>query len=221
MKKSKTLILLLAFLTSSVSPKNEATPYFKSKSQLSELDFQNFLNHTDSRLPNYKKYFKKYSELYQIPLKLLVAVAYQESKWDNEATSPTGVKGLMQLTSQTAQHIGVTDREDAHQSIRGGAYYLRYLFDKTPKELSSYERWALALSAYNIGWGHLQDAFHLSLQLNKNPYNWNEFKKILPQLENEKYYSHLNHGFARGRETVDFVNKVFGYYNLLDRNRLR
>lgn len=218
MKKITALTLLLAVLSSSVSDvkKSKSLFNFRIDSQLSTYAFEKFIDHTESRLPNYKNYFKKYSEKYDIPWTLLAAVAYQESKWDETAVSHTGVKGLMQLTSKTAQHVGVADREDPYQSIRGGAFYLNYLYNKTPSKLNEHQRWVLALAAYNIGWGHLRDAHHLSVRLKKNPYDWNEFKKVLPKLEQEKYYSTLNHGFARGKETVDFVNKVFNYYNLLN-----
>lgn len=222
MKISKILILFLALLSSSVSDLsalpdlNKQLPLFNSKYELSPFEYQKFADHTELRLPTYKKYFKKYSELYKIPWTLIAAVAYQESKWNEDATSHTGVKGLMQLTSQTAEHLGVDDREDPHQSIRGGAFYLKYLYDKTSKKISSPERWALALSAYNIGWGHLRDAHRLAVELKKNPHNWNDLKTVLPMLENPKYYSKLTYGYARGNETVDFVDKVFDYYNLLN-----
>lgn len=211
-------MLLLAVLSSSVSDLKESAPLFNFQIQheLSDYAFEKFQDHTQSRLPLYKSYFKKYSDKYDIPWTLLAAVAYQESKWDEDAVSHTGVKGLMQLTSKTAAHVGVEDREDPYQSIRGGAYYLKYLYNKTPSKLNEHQRWVLALAAYNIGWGHLRDAHHLAVRLKKNPYNWNEFKKVLPKLEEEKHYSTLNHGYARGNETVDFVNKVFNYYNLLN-----
>lgn len=211
-------MLLLALLSTSVSDLKESAPLFKFHidHELSDYAFEKFQDHTQSRLPLYKSYFKKYSDKYDIPWTLLAAVAYQESKWDEDAVSHTGVKGLMQLTSKTAAHVGVEDREDPFESIRGGAYYLKYLYNKTPQKLTEHQRWVLALAAYNIGWGHLRDAHHLAVRLKKNPYNWNEFKKILPKLEEEQHYTTLNHGFARGNETVDFVNKVFSYYNLLN-----
>jgi membrane-bound lytic murein transglycosylase F len=67
-----------------------------------------------------------------------------------------------------------------------------------------------------MGWGHLRDAHHLAVRLKKNPYSWNDLKQVLPLLEKEKYFSTLTYGYARGNETVDFVNKVFNYYNLLN-----
>lgn len=216
MKISKVLILILALLSASAAQNLEQFPVFQVDYELSSFETQKFDDHIESRLPNYKKYFKKYSELYQVPWTLIAAVAYQESKWDEDARSHTGVRGLMQLTTKTAIHLGIDDREDPYESIRGGAFYLKNLFDKTPIHINSAQRWALALAAYNIGWGHLRDAHRLSIKLNKNPYNWTELKTVLPKLENEEVFSKLSFGYARGNETVVFVNKVFKYYQLLN-----
>ena len=216
MKKCKLLILLLALLSTSTAVLNDQLPVFSIDYELTSYEYQKFEEHTDSRLPSYVKYFKKYSAQYQIPWTLIAAVAYQESKWNEAATSHTGVKGLMQLTSKTAEHLGVNDREDPYQSIQGGAMYLKYLYEKTPHNLHAKQRWALALAAYNIGWGHLRDAHRLALRLQKDPYNWDEFKTVLPKLENQLYYSKLSYGYARGNETVAFVDKVFNYYSLMN-----
>lgn len=213
------LMLFLALLCTSISAPNRqalALPIFRLDSELSSFEYQKFLEHTESRLPSYKKYFKKYSDKYDVPWTLIAAVAYQESKWNADAVSYTGVKGLMQLTSKTAEYIGINDRENPYESIRGGTFYLKYLYEKTPQKLSSNQRWVLALSAYNIGWGHLKDAIILARKLKKNPYNWDEFRVVLKKLEATKYYSELTYGYARGKETVNFVEHVFNYYNLLN-----
>ncbi len=195
--------------------------YEASAFQMSPLAYQRFFEHTESRLPQFKKLFRKYGKEYDIPWTLLAAVAYQESKWDHEARSYTGVRGLMQITTKTAQHLGIEDREDPQQSIKGAAFYLKYLYDKTAENTSSYERWTQALAAYNMGWAHLRDARKLAVELNYSSTRWYEFKKVIPKLEQEKYYSTLTFGFARGRETVEFVDSVLGYYDLLNNSFTR
>jgi membrane-bound lytic murein transglycosylase F len=219
MSGTKVLIIILACMCCTVSGFGEIHWSPTLDSNFTAYELQKFEEHQTSRLPIYISYFKKYSELYQIPWPLLAAVAYQESKWDHAARSYTGVRGLMQITEQTAEHIGVTDRRDPIQNIKGGAYYLKYLFDKTSPELSSMQRWSLALIAYNIGWGHLSDASKLALKLNKDPLDWNDLKTVLPMLEVQNYYSELNHGYARGNETVEFVQNVFSYYTMLAQNQ--
>lgn len=225
----KGLIFIIALMSCSFSDISGYAPFIPlltPKTQgynqkpltLSTYESQKFAEHIETRLPDYEQHFKLYSMRYQVPWTLIAAVAYQESKWNDEAISHTGVRGLMQLTTKTAQHLGIEDREDPYQSIKGGAYYLKYLYDKTPASLKVEQRWTLALAAYNIGWGHIRDARVLSKQLKKNPYKWSDLKMILPLLEDLKYYSQLSFGYARGNETVDFVDKVLSYYNLLNIN---
>ncbi|MGZ3692164.1 MAG: transglycosylase SLT domain-containing protein [Pseudobdellovibrio sp.] len=219
MKLSKALFIILACMVTSVSGFSERHIVLPSDStNFSEYELQKFQEHTNSRLPIYIEQFKKYSNIYQIPWSMLAAVAYQESKWDQGAVSYTGVRGLMQITEQTAEHLGIEDRKDPYENIKGGAYYLKYLFDKTSPNLTSMQRWAHALIAYNIGWGHYRDAYKLALRLNKNPGDWDDLKTILPKLEDENFYVGLNHGYARGNETVEFVENVMNYYKLMNRS---
>lgn len=222
MKKSKApviaLTLILALLATSVSGFSERPIELVTDESFTDYELQKFQEHTENRLPDYVEHFKKYSELYQVPWTLLAAVAYQESKWNHKAVSYTGVKGIMQITAQTAEHIGLDDPENPVENIKGGAYYLRYLYDKTSPQISTQQRWVHALAAYNLGWGHFRDAYRLAKKLNKNPYDWNDLKTILPKLNKSDYLVHLRYGPARGGEAVHFVNNVFSYYTLLNKS---
>jgi cell wall-associated NlpC family hydrolase len=76
---------------------------------------------------------------------LLAAVAWTESGFDPSARSKAGAVGLVQLMPRTAQGLGVTDRTDPAQSLRGGATYLK-------QQLAAFDgRTDLALAAYNAG----------------------------------------------------------------------
>lgn len=211
-------MLLIALFSFRVIGLVEEKPTENSTKNISKFEYQKFYEHTQTRLPEWKKVFKKYAKEHNIPWTLLAAVAYQESKWNEAAVSHTGVKGLMQITLPTAEYLGIVDREDPVQSIQGGAFYLKYLYSKTATNISNYERWTQALAAYNMGWAHVRDAKRLAIQLNHNPNHWKEFKKVIPKLEDQKYYSQLSFGYARGRETVQFVDSVLGYYKLLNQS---
>lgn len=95
------------------------------------VDTRSFLRAVDNVLPELEALFKKYAK--EIDWRLLAAISYQESHWDPQATSPTGVRGLMMLTKNTAQSLGLTDRTDAEQSISGGARYLEDMMAKVPE----------------------------------------------------------------------------------------
>ena len=67
-----------------------------------------------------------------IEWRLVAAIAYQESQWDPAATSATGVRGFMQITGDTARHLGITDLLDPAQNVIAAARYLRDLKAKLP-----------------------------------------------------------------------------------------
>lgn len=186
-------------------------PFYK----MSLLEYKQFRNDVKTKLPQWKKYFQKFSEKYQVPWLLIAAVAYQESRWESEATSYTGVKGFMQLTSQTALHLGVTDREDPIQSIQGGSFYLQYLYDKMPERITRFERWIQALASYNAGYAHLRDIHRLAKVRGMDPYRWKNLKILLPELSNEENLDIFIYGLARGEETVDFIENVLTYHEAL------
>ncbi|MCM2353238.1 MAG: transglycosylase SLT domain-containing protein [Pseudobdellovibrio sp.] len=186
-------------------------PFFK----MSLLEYKHFKNDVKTKLPQWKKVFVKYSEKYQVPWLLIAAVAYQESRWESEATSYTGVKGFMQLTSATAQHLGIADREDPIQSIQGGSYYLQYLYDKMPTKITHFERWIQALASYNIGYAHLRDIHRLAQARSLDPYRWKNLKVLLPEKENDENLDIFIYGLARGEETVDFIDNVLMYHEAL------
>lgn len=186
-------------------------PFYK----MSLLEYKQFKNDVKTKLPQWKKYFQKYSEKYQVPWLLIAAVAYQESRWEADATSYTGVKGFMQLTSATAQHLGVTDREDPIQSIQGGSFYMQYLYDKMPERITRFERWIQALASYNAGYAHLRDVHRLAKVRSMDAYRWKNLRILLPELSNEENLDIFLYGLARGEETVDFIENVLTYHEAL------
>ncbi|MBC7370984.1 MAG: membrane-bound lytic murein transglycosylase MltF [Bdellovibrionaceae bacterium] len=189
--------------------------YKLNLTELDQMDVIRFMKQTRRILPDLESDFRKAGREHALPWQLIAAVSYQESHWDNDAVSYTGVRGLMQLTQSTADHLGVEDRTDALQSIWGGSKYLRYLMNKTPQSLNDKDRMALTLAAYNIGFGHLRDAQKLAVSMGKNPNSWRHLRQILPLLEDQSYESKLEFGAARGKETVSFVERVAGFYNLM------
>ncbi|WP_374075614.1 membrane-bound lytic murein transglycosylase MltF [Bdellovibrio bacteriovorus] len=185
-------------------------------SQLDKRDIAKFFKKIRSTLPTYKQAFKDAADEHRLPWQLVASVAYQESHWNPDARSFTGVRGLMQLTTDTADHVGIEDRTDPMQSIWGGSKYLRYLLDKTPTHLNPKDRLALALAAYNIGFAHLKDAQKLAEKMGRNPYSWRHLREVLPLLADPEYAAELEYGPARGYETVDFVERVKSFYNLMN-----
>ncbi len=183
--------------------------------ELSGHDVRIFLQKSRQTLPKYIRDIKRSSVRHRLPWQLIAAVAYQESNWNPHARSYTGVRGIMQLTNETANLMGVENRRDPAQSIEGGTKYIRFLYEKIPSDINSKDRLALTLAAYNIGYGHLLDAQKLAESLGKNPESWKDLKSVLPLLTKKKYFSRTTFGYARGYETVQYVERTKSYYHLL------
>ena len=179
------------------------------------VDKRTFLRHIENRLPLYELSFKQAAQATGFDWRLLAAVGYQESHWDPNATSPTGVRGLMMLTQATAASVKVKDRLDPRQAIFGGARYLKQQKNRIAERIQDPDRTWMALASYNVGFGHLEDARILAQKQGKNPDTWVDVKSTLPLLTKKKYHSQTKHGYARGYEPVHYVSNIRDYYQVL------
>jgi membrane-bound lytic murein transglycosylase F len=197
-----------------------AERYFAAPEQVERIDAVVFQDRIRRALPEWRRTFVEAQGKSGIEWRLLAAVAYQESQWDPMATSETGVRGLMQLTEETAKHLGVADRLDPRQSAVGAARYLADLKDKLPARISEPDRTWFALAAFNIGVAHLEDARVLAQRQKLNPDLWSDVRKVLPLLAEPEYYINAKYGYARGGMPVAFVARVRAYYDILLRAEL-
>jgi len=190
--------------------------YYGRSEDLEFAGARGFMRHLQSRLPLYQKWFEEAAEQSSQDWRLLAAIGYQESKWNPSAASASGAKGLMQLTVDTATEAKVSNPSDARQSIFGGARYFRQVFEKIPTHVPEPDRTWFALAAYNIGYGHLEDARVLTQKAGRDPDSWQDVREFLPLLEQEHWYSQTENGYARGWEPVRYVDNVRGYRDLLE-----
>ncbi len=192
-----------------------AARYLPDARQFQRVDASAFLDSMRTVLPQWRPIFHDAQERTDIEWRLLAAIAYQESKWDPYATSETGVRGFMQITEETARHLGIKDRLDPGQAVLGAARYLRDIKAKLPKRIAEPDRTWLALAAFNIGLGHLEDARVLAQKQKFNPDSWTDVKKALPLLALPEYHADAKNGYARGGMPVAFVDRVRSYYDVL------
>lgn len=191
--------------------------YYGSSKRLNTLDITTFLERSNTILPKYIHLFKQAQEITGLDWRLLAAVSYRESHWDTYNTSPTNVRGLMMLTEDTADLMGVTDRLDPKQSIPAGAKYILKLKDTVPDRIPEPDRTYMALAAYNIGYAHVEDARVLAKRLKLNPDSWADVKKTLVLLNNPDYFTTVKYGYASGGAPVIFVESVRSYQRILER----
>ena len=182
---------------------------------LKYVGYTTFRRHFIKRLPKYRKFFQQYAKKRKLNWQLLAALSYQESHWNPNAVSPTGVKGLMMLTRSTAKQMGVKDRLSPPDTIRGGTNYLKKCLKKIPRRITEPDRTWFALASYNIGFGHLEDARILAQQQGDNPDRWIDVKKYLPLLAQEKWHTQTKRGYARGSEAINYVANIRTYLDLL------
>lgn len=195
-----------------------AERYFHPLQQVPRFDAGVFQERIRNDLPELRSLFHRAQETTGVEWRLLAAVAYQESQWDPFATSETGVRGFMQITLNTARHLGVKDRLDPDESVQAAAGYLRTLKERLPDSVAEPDRTWMALASYNIGFGHLEDARRLAREQNLDPNLWKDIKQTLPLLAQPEYYNRARHGYARGGMPVAFVDRVRAYYDILLRH---
>ncbi len=191
--------------------------YFGHLGILGYQDVEGLLQRRLTLLPRFVSLFKRAQVISGLDWRLLAALSYQESKWNPQATSMTGVRGIMMLTADTADSLGVGNRLDPAEAIPAAARYLSQLVDALPARIQQPDRLWLALAAYNVGAGHLEDARVLAQRQGLNPGSWMDVKHMLPSLSDPSVFGDLKAGYARGGEPVNFVDSVRGYYDILRR----
>ncbi len=189
--------------------------YYGNHSDISRGSAATFAKRVDNILPKYLDLIQKVASDEGIDWQLLAAISYQESHWNPNATSHTGVRGMMMLTLVTMHELGFDSRLDPEQSLRGGTRYFKSLYNRLPERITDPDRTNFALAAYNVGLGHLEDARVITQRQGKNPDLWSDVQLHLPLLQKRRWYSKTKYGFARGQEPVDYVENIRHYESYL------
>lgn len=189
--------------------------HFGHTAGVSRIGSHTFTRMMHRALPPYRDLIQQVAQEYQMDWQLLAAVSYQESHWNPRAQSPTGVRGMMMLTLPTAREMGVNNRLDAAQSLRGGARYLKNIKRRLSEDILEPDRTWMTLAAYNIGLGHLEDARTLTARSGGNPNLWREVMDRLPLLQKSAHYKTTRYGYARGLEAVTYVQNIRHYLSIL------
>ena len=192
-----------AFLQRSVDSgeaKRLADEYFERPARLTTYDALALHRRIEDVLPTFEYKFRSSSIKVGIDWQLLAAMAYQESHWSNDARSPTGVRGIMQLTTKTAEYLGVSDRLNMDQAIDGAARYIDQLRKRLPEKIKEPERTWFAVGAYNVGFKHILNAYRKARELNLDRTKWSTISDLLPTLYGER--------FSQGIQAQHYVERV-------------
>ena len=183
------------------------------------VDFRAYHRRLVTRLPLYDSIIQKAAEKHDFDWRLIASQIYQESHFDPEATSHAKAYGLMQLAHLTAESLGVDDIFDPEQNINAGVRHLKNLYDHFNKA-DGWDRFFIALAAYNVGQGHMLDARNIAREMGIDPNKWSSLVITLPLLEYHKYHKNAKYGYCRGKEPINYVKQIMIYYDILKRRSL-
>jgi len=175
-----------------------------------------FRSHIETRLPHLRAPFEAAGKETGFNWRVLAALGYQESRWRPAAVSPRGAQGVMMLMPLTATKMGVKNVFAPEENILAGSRYLAYLKGRIPQRIRDPDRTWLAMAAYNIGLGHLEDARVVTQMRKRNPDRWADVRANLPHLSDPKWNSRVKHGYANGLETAQFVERVAQFAAILE-----
>ena len=184
--------------------------YFDYLDTLDPDGSRQFLRAVRYQLTPYRAHFMQAGQRHNIDWRLLAATGYQESKWEPDAVSGSGPRGMMQFTTSTAQKLGI-DPHDPRSSIEGAARYLKILDQQLPHTIPPNERPWFSLAAYNIGIGTVLHALrHYQRKHPKETLYWQDFKETLLQETQGSGFSQ-----QRRKLALHYVDSVRSYYELL------
>ena len=187
---------------------NSKNSYFRSNSPFSSL--------AGNRISQFDEIIKNGAEQLGWDWRLLASLVYKESRFDTTATSYAGATGLLQLMPVTLERFGVEDPHDPIESLTGGVRYLRYLdkfwMERVPE---TNERIKFVLASYNIGHGHVEDAWRLAMKFGRNTQSWEAVSEFLELKSDPKYYKDpvVKSGFAKGHLAVNYVKDVLSIFD--------
>jgi membrane-bound lytic murein transglycosylase F len=187
---------------------NTKNNFYRANSSFSSLG--------GNKISQYDDLIKKGAENLGWDWRMLASLVYKESGFDTTATSYAGASGLLQLMPVTLERFGVTNPNDPIESMMGGVNYLKYL-DKFWKEKvpETNERIKFVLASYNIGHGHVLDAWRLTLKYGDSEYNWNSVAQFLKLKSDPKFYNDpvVKSGYAKGHLAVAYVEDILTLYD--------
>ncbi len=188
--------------------------YYKNKRKYMSRVQSEFYSLNDQKISPYDDMIKKYAAEIGWDWRLVASLAYQESKFEPQSESWAGARGLMQIMPETARELNINPT-DPYESVKGGTYYLKQLWEKNDDIQDSIQRIKFTLAAYNCGYAHLKDAQRVAKLKDRNPLIWdNNVELSILDLSQPEYYNlpEMRYGYVRGIEPYNYVRQIFQRY---------
>jgi membrane-bound lytic murein transglycosylase F len=165
------------------------------------------------RFTEWDETVKRHAREYGLDWRLIMAVMYQESRFDPGAVSWAGARGLLQVMPRTAADLGFTELDRPEVGIHAGVRYLAWLRDQFDPTRYAEDRIWFALAAYNTGLGHVLDARRVARQLGWNDHRWfGHVERAMLLLSRPEYARHARHGYLSGGKPVAYVRGIRDRY---------
>lgn len=184
--------------------------YFQEGPQIAQYYNPEWQYQTMGIISPYDEVIKSVSDSLNVDWLMITAMIAQESEFNPNSKSWAGAVGLMQVIPRFVE-VEYESLYDPVTNIKQGVSIFKDHLDHYAY-LDSTNQAAFALAAYNAGMGHVADARRLAIDQNKNPNEWENVADALLKLMQRRYYQQARHGFARGIETVQYVDEIMNRY---------
>jgi membrane-bound lytic murein transglycosylase MltF len=147
------------------------------------------------------QFFRTYGDRYSMDWMLMAAQGYQESRLDQNAKSPVGAIGVMQVMPATGKELKVGDIRLTEPNIHAGVKYIRFVVDQYFKDepMDELNKGLFAFASYNAGPGRVRQLRREAEKQGLDPNVWfNNVERVAAQ--------------KIGRETVTYVSNIYKYY---------
>lgn len=189
--------------------------YFKNKKDFRRRVKSDFYSLNKEEISPYDDLIQTHAENIDWDWRLVASLIYQESRFDPNNSSWANAKGLMQLMPETAEELGVKDRSDPVQSIKGGTKYLNQIWKSFENITDSIQRTKFTMASYNCGLYHVKDAQKLATDRGLDALVWDDnVEDMILALSHPKNYNDpiIKYGYVRGEEPYNYVNQIFERY---------
>jgi len=147
------------------------------------------------------QYFQKYGDKYNVDATLMAAQGYQESQLNQDAKSPVGAIGVMQVMPATGKDMNVGDITQTEANIHAGIKYMRWMIDNYygNEPMTNLDKALFAFASYNAGAGRITSMRKEAAKRGLDPNIW---------FQNVEYVV----AEKIGQETITYVSNIYKYY---------
>jgi membrane-bound lytic murein transglycosylase MltF len=147
------------------------------------------------------QYFQKFGDQYDVDWVLMGAQGYQESQLNQNAKSPVGAIGVMQVMPATGKDMNVGDITETEANIHAGIKYMRWMIDHYygNEPMTKLDKALFAFASYNAGAGRISQLRKEAVKRGLDPNVW---------FHNVEYVA----AEKIGSETVTYVSNIYKYY---------